>query len=107
MTVQDWLDSRIPPPPAALRDGVRAALGNDLRADSRRTFDVCLHGAERMLSAIVIGQRFDRAGALDLLVADALTTYAYEYASSGTSLNLDAAANEGIRRFGELATAHG
>ena len=107
MTVQDWLDSRTPPPPAVLLNGVRAALGNDLSTDVDRTTEVCLGAAEQALRAIIDARRFEREGALDLLVVDALTTYAYEYASSTQVTDVGSAADEGIRQFGAIAAAHG
>lgn len=107
MTVRDWLDARTPSPPAALTEGVCAALGDACDADVAQTTRVCLGAAERALRAILESQRFDRSGALDLLVVDALTTYAYEYASLTRSQELGRVANEGVRRFGHIAAAHG
>jgi hypothetical protein len=107
VTVRDWLDSRTPPPPAVLDDGVRAALGDDVAADVQRTTEVCLRAAERALRAIVETRRFDRRGALDLLVVDALTTYAYEYASTRSASDVGSAAEEGMRHLGEIAAAYG
>jgi hypothetical protein len=52
-------------------------------------------------------RRFGREGALDLLVIDALTTYAYEYASVASSSDVAIAAAEGIRQFGDIAATHG
>lgn len=107
MTVRDWLDSRTPQPPHALQRGVRAALGEDCDASVERTTEACLRAAERALRAILDARRFDRDGALDLLIVDALTTYAYEYASAAGAVNLDLAANDGIRRFGDITPSHG
>lgn len=107
MTVQEWLESRTPPPPAALLHGVRAALGSDADARHDQTTDVCLRAAERALRAIIDAGRFDRDGALDLLVVDALTTYAYEYASVAQAADLGRTATDGVRRFGEIAATHG
>ena len=106
MTVREWLDSRAPSPPAALKDGVCAALGPGCDADVTQTTRVCLDAAEGALRAILDSRRFDRNGALDLLIVDALTTYAYEYASLSPSAELGNVANEGVRRFGDFA-AHG
>jgi uncharacterized membrane protein len=107
VTVREWLDARTPPPPAALREGVCAALGDACEADEIQTTRVCLDAAERALRAILDSQRFDRDGALDLLVVDALTTYAFEYASLSRSSDLGSVANEGVRQFGNIAAAHG
>jgi hypothetical protein len=59
------------------------------------------------LHAILDAADFGRDGALDLLVVDALTTYAYEYASSSAATDLGVAALEGVRRFGDIAATHG
>jgi uncharacterized membrane protein len=107
VTVREWLDARTPPPPAALREGVCAALGDACEADETQTTRVCLGAAERALRAILDSQRFDRDGALDLLVVDALTTYAFEYASLSRSSDLGSVANDGVRQFGNIAAAHG
>jgi uncharacterized membrane protein len=106
VTVRDWLDSRTPPAPAALKAGVCAALGDACEADVTQTTQVCLGAAERSLRAIIESHRFDRTGALELLVVDALTTYAFEYASSRSS-DLGSVANEGVRQLGNIAAAHG
>lgn len=107
MTVQDWLDTRTTQAPAALMMGVRAALGPEAASDVKRTTEVCLCAAERTLRAIVDAGRFQREGALDLLVADALTTFAYEYASAGSGSDLGKVASEGLRRFGDIVATHG
>jgi hypothetical protein len=108
VTVRDWVDSRTPPPPAVLLNGVSAALGSDVDADVERTAEVCLLAAERALRAIIQARRFGRDGALDLLVVDALTTYAYEYASAAApAADVGIEAEHGIRRFGDIAADHG
>lgn len=81
-------------------------LGEDASMDDAQTMDVCLRAAARELQAIIDAKRFDRPGALDLLVVDALTTYAYEHASA-TRVDLDRAAMNGLRQFGEIAASHG
>lgn len=106
MTVAEWIASRAPDAPAALRLGVLAALGTDANAEDAQTTEVCLHAAARALRAIIEARRFDRPGALDLLVVDALTTYAYEHASAA-HIDLDRAATTGLREFGEIAASHG
>ena len=84
-----------------------AALGDACEADETQTTRACLGAAERALRAILDALRFDRDGALDLLVVDALTTYAYEYASLSRSADLGSVANEGARQFGNITAAHG
>jgi hypothetical protein len=107
VTVQDWLDARVPAPPAVLMHGLRTALGADAGADAERTTEACLSAADRALRAILDAEHFDRDGALDLLVVDALTTFAYEYATVAQGADLGALAGAGIRRFGDAAAPHG
>jgi hypothetical protein len=81
-TVADWLESREPAPPAALRERLSAALGGHLHQDARETADVCLTAGERLLEVVLGSEDANRDCALDLLAADALVTYAFEAASS-------------------------
>lgn len=87
--------------------GLRGALGVDAEADVKRTTEACLTAAERALRAIIDAERFGRDGALDLLIVDALTTFAYEYATVAQDADLGAAADGGLRRFGDAAAAYG
>ena len=107
MTVQEWIAARTPPPPVALQEGVRTALGDDASAPVELTAEACLRAAVRELRAILDARRFDRPGALDLLVVDALTTYAYEYAGGAGGADLVRVAEEGLRRLGTLAASNG
>jgi hypothetical protein len=77
----EWLDARTPPPPAALRERLRDALGDDLHGPASEAHDRCLAASERLVGAIVAGGASTRAVALDLLAADALVTYAFEAAA--------------------------
>jgi hypothetical protein len=105
VTVREWIDARQPAAPVALREGVQTALGPDLEADATLTTDVCIRAAVRGLQTILADRAFDRDGALDLLVVDALATYAYEYASTvGGASHLDRAAVAGMRQLGALAS---
>ncbi len=106
MTVSDWIASRAADSPPALRRRILAELGDEANVDEARTMEICLGAAARALGAIIDARRFDRAGALDLLVVDALTTYAYEHASAD-HIDLDRAARSGLRQFGEIAASHG
>jgi uncharacterized membrane protein len=107
VTVRDWLESRARSAPATLQAEVVSALGNDIEADVTRTMQVCLRAADRALRDILDARRFGREGALNLLVVDALTTYAYEYASSSAATDLGGAALTGVHRFGEIASTYG
>ncbi len=81
-----------------------AALGPDADAADRQIPDVCLAAAARLLEQMLVDQRFGREGALDLLAADALTTYAYEYASTTSDADLAALVRSGTTLMEQLVT---
>jgi len=85
---------------------VFAVLGRDADADEAPTADLCLGAAARALDALLSENRFDRESALDLLAIDALTTYAYEYASQtrDSEKALQALAERGSQLLGQLVT---
>ena len=82
-TVGEWLASRAPVPPPALRARLDAALGTVLHHDAGEAAECCLAAGERVLSSVLYGGGCDatRDSALDLLTADALVTYAFEAAA--------------------------
>jgi len=96
----------MPPPPSSLTRQVFAVLGRDADADEARTADICLLAAARALDGLLSENRFDRESALDLLAIDALTTYAYEYASQtrDSEKALQALAERGSQLLGQLVT---
>jgi hypothetical protein len=81
MTLARWLDARTPPPPAALRERIDAALRDDLARESADVFETCLAAAEQLVGGLLSENATSRESALDLLAADALVTYAFEAAS--------------------------
>jgi hypothetical protein len=102
VTLGDWLDTRTPAAPPALLDRVRAALGDDLRADANTSYDVCLTAAERLLASILEEGSATRRQAVDLLAVDALVTYAFESASSEAE-GLSRRADDALARLAALA----
>jgi hypothetical protein len=106
MTVGDWLASRTPPPPPALRDRLAAVIGASAASDDLGTADICLTAAERLLNDLLRGDCTSRDTALDLLAADALVTYAFE-AACETSGEFDGLAHAAMQRFAALGVAHG
>lgn len=108
MTVRTWLSSRTPEAPAALVARLLDLLGADADAPVNRATTILIETARATLGRIVAEERFAREGALDLLAADALMTYAYEYASeSGLSASaLDALSRQGASQVAHLATTH-
>ncbi|HVE78192.1 MAG TPA: hypothetical protein VNA89_05005 [Gemmatimonadaceae bacterium] len=81
-TVGRWLAERGDRPPAALEARLRVALAGDLDADASELPERCLAAGERLLGELLARGATDREGALDLLCADALVTYAFEAASA-------------------------
>ncbi|HKH94531.1 MAG TPA: hypothetical protein VKA54_22180 [Gemmatimonadaceae bacterium] len=81
MTLASWLEARSPAPPAALRERIDAALGDDLHRESRDVFETCLAAAARLVRGLLDENATSRESALDLLAADALVTHAFEAAS--------------------------
>lgn len=103
MTVRDWIEQRPAQPPASLMQQVLSMLGTDADAEESRTAETCLAAAARALEALVEERRFTRDHAAELLAIDALTTYAFEHASSrGDARRLAALSETGARLFGQL-----
>jgi hypothetical protein len=75
-TIDRWLAARRPAPPPALR----ARLAEVLPAGAVGV-DACLRAGEALLERLLEDDCASRGSALDLLVADALVTYAFEAAA--------------------------
>jgi hypothetical protein len=104
LTVGGWLASRTPPPPELLRSRIVLALGAALDHDVAKTEPVCLDAAERVLTRLFDEGSGDRHEAADLLAADALVTYALEFAADAPE-RFDTHATRAIERFGRLHEA--
>ena len=100
-TVGGWLATRTPAPPQLLRDRIVLALGAAADRDVTETEPVCLDAAERVLTRLLSRGRGERDEAADLLAADALVTYALEFAVSAPEL-FEVNATNAIERFGRL-----
>ena len=74
--IVDWLATRVPAPPAALATIISKGL-DELQCDRRTLPDHLIDAAVRILNQLGNG----RESANDLLVADALITYAIEAAA--------------------------
>lgn len=108
MTVGDWLSARTDAPPPALAARLREILADSLDQPAGRVPEACLAAAEATLATLLHGRRFARDGALDLLAADALMTYAFE--ASGeldpSADALEAFARRAGQRVGHLTTGN-
>lgn len=85
-SVAQWLASREPAPPDALRERLEAALGADAQRARSDAASACLAAGERLLARVLASENEGRNCALDLLAADALVTYAFEAASDEPAL---------------------
>ena len=103
-TVRAWLASRTPLPPPLLRSRVTEALGSALERDASETEHLCLEAAERVLERLVDDNAATRHEAVDLLAADALVTYALEYAAEHPE-GFEEHARGAIERFGRMSEA--
>ena len=103
-TVGEWLASRTPPPPELLRFRIDRALGTSLDRDVADTERVCVEAAERVLSRLFVDGEGERREAVDLLAADALVTYALEFAAEAPESFADHA-TRAIEQFGQLHVA--
>lgn len=103
MTVREWIERRPTQGPASLTQQVIAMLGADAGADESRAAEVCLSAASRALESLLEERRFAREHAADLLAIDALTTYAFEHASTRRDAGeLAVLSEQGARLFGQL-----
>jgi uncharacterized membrane protein len=102
MTVEAWLMSREPAPPAPLMKRMLEALGGDAARDDTEAHALCLDAATRILAPLLREERPGRESALDLLAADALVTYAFE-AASASSDDIEATSAAAMLRLADLA----
>ena len=101
MTLGDWLDARDPAPPAALADALRAELGEALGVPIAEAPGALLKAGERVLERVLRAEPQTPAIAPDLLLADALVTYAFEAVAESAS-DADRLAREAMSRLGAL-----
>jgi hypothetical protein len=103
MTVGAWLRSRTPPPPPAMLAGVIDALGERAALDAHAAPTACLDAAAALLGALLREDSLGRERASELLVADALVTYAFEAGATSAS-DLDEFAATVMTRLAGLSS---
>ncbi|HVF40219.1 MAG TPA: hypothetical protein VM939_09990 [Gemmatimonadaceae bacterium] len=81
----EWLDARQPSPPEALRERMQKEIEKLGIAGSDACPKLLADAGASILKALDNEGCTDRAGALDLLAADALFTYAFEAAAKSPS----------------------
>ncbi|MHB0947674.1 MAG: hypothetical protein ACYC3Q_01630 [Gemmatimonadaceae bacterium] len=86
MNVREWLDSRAPQPPAALRARLESLLHDGLERPASQLPEQAVARAGDLVRELLDQARTGRESALDLLAADALVTYAFEAAADEPAL---------------------
>jgi hypothetical protein len=104
VTLGEWLDSRTPAAPAALADALRAELASELDAPFAEAPGALLRAGERVLERVLRAEPQTPDVAPDLLLADALVTYAFE-AVAESAAGAEQLADEAMRRLGSMGTA--
>jgi hypothetical protein len=104
VTIGQWLAARVPAPPAELIDRVVAAFGPDATRPSAELPERAIRTAERMLERMLASGDTSRATAMDLLVVDALVTYAFEAAADDPASIADRA-RAAMERLAALGAA--
>ena len=102
-----WIDAYTPPPPAVLAERIRALVTP--RIPAGRTTpgpDEFMDAADALLHELLRGECTSRASAIDLLVVDALVTYAFEVASTDPA-RVAGRASDAMRRIAALAAPEG
>ena len=102
MTLDQWLDRRALEPPPALRRRLGAAIASAPAAETAPVPDVALGAALALLDGLLGRRDSSRAGALELLAADALMTYAFEAAAENPA-SLEQLASRAMRDIARAA----
>ncbi len=97
-----WISSREPAPPAVLSDRLATVVGDRSCADSQALAELLVEEAARLLATLHDG----RKGAEDLLVADALITYAMEAAADEPDA-IEGVAARAVQRLGAVSSRGG
>lgn len=102
MTVGDWLTSRLGLAPPELAEQVRAALDADMHRGAEELPEICVTRGEKLLRDLLLRNPDSRERAGELLLVDALVTYAFEAAIEDVQA-LDDRARQAIARLSALA----
>ena len=102
MTVGAWLQERLPAPPPRLAKRIQDVLGDRIAQEVETAPDLCVEAAQTLLRDLLSRPTAGRESALDLLVVDALVTYAFEAAASEPS-KLEARAERAMTRLSHVA----
>ena len=103
-TLGAWLEAREPAPPPALAARAREVLDETGALQLQRSPAALLEAAETLLARMLRDGCDTRGSALDLLVADALVTWAFESAAERDD-DLRALAIDAMSRIASMAAA--
>lgn len=105
MTVTDWVAAREPAPPATLAARLQALLPGEARTtDASAAPAMLVEAAAAIIARLLQEGATTRGSALDLLVADALATYACE-AQTDDPATLDARCTWAMHHLSTIANA--
>ncbi len=104
MTLGEWLEARVAPPPSTLADALRAELGTELDVSFTEAPAALLRAGQRVLNRVLQAEPQTPAIAPALLLADALVTYAFEAVAESSS-GAEQLAQDAMARFGALVTS--
>ncbi|HEX4933470.1 MAG TPA: hypothetical protein VFV33_09840 [Gemmatimonadaceae bacterium] len=98
------MSSRESAAPPALQSRILELVGGGADLPAAGATTVFIEAARDTLQHLLDNEQYGRDGALDLLAADALMTYAYEHAAERASAtDLQAVARSGATRIGTLS----
>jgi hypothetical protein len=84
---------------------IQERLGDRSEQDAAAAAELCLDAAEELLRELMGRPSMGRDAALDLLTADALTTYAFEAAAGADAESLGTVASAAMARLGAFISA--
>ena len=102
MTLQSWLDARLPEAPVALRERIAVLVADHPEWESIPRQRALLAASEILMKDALAAAPKDRKAALDLLAGDACVTYAFEAAADDPT-SLGPLADQAMQRIAKLA----
>jgi hypothetical protein len=102
VSLQSWLDARLPEAPAALRGRIADLVAEHPEWETMPRQHALLAASEILMKDVLAAAPKDRDAALDLLAGDACVTYAFEAAADAPA-ELGALADQAMQRIAKLA----
>ena len=102
MSLQFWLDARLPEAPAALRGRIAELVAEHPEWETMPRQHALMAASEILMNDVLAAAPKDRDAALDLLAGDACVTYAFE-AAADEPAELGALADQAMQRIARLA----